>query len=341
MMKRSHGAALITVLVVVFIVMSIIANLTVTNFRVIRRLENRQLREQATSIAYSALDFGRAALGTSGATSNVDTLKDVWAQGLPKTKVLDDIYMSGNIVDEQSKFNINDLVTTSGQVNINVLNQFTSLLGYLNLPPSLAYNIAYYIASPQAQSEIMQQYTQGQPAYRPGGRPLVDLSELILVKGLTPLICQKLIQYVTAIPVTGLTLKNESAIESSNSTPQNPVNMGFGTKINANTAPAEVIAAKSGIPLPVAQRLISYRSTAPFQSQSDLTTFLQNNGVNTRQATPGQPNVLNLGGLGVSSSYFTIHVLVDDQDDQFRYVAFIYRQNRSGQWPQFLWQHPE
>ncbi len=342
-MKRQNGAALITVLVIVFIVMTIIANLTVSNFRMIRRLENRQISEQALTIAYSAIDFGRAALGTSGATSSADTLKDVWAHGLPKVMVLDDIYMSGFITDEQSKFNINDLVS-NGRVNPNVLNEFSQLLGYLNIPQSLAYNIAYYMASPQYQGQISQQYINGKPAYRPGGRPMIDISELILVKGITPQISQKLSEYVTAIPVTGLTLMNESAVESvPNNTPNNAT-FGYGTMINVNTAPAEVIAAKSGIPLPVAQRMISYRTATPFQSASDITKFLASNGVNTSNSTPvpgSQTQNLNIGGLNATSSYFTIHVIVDVRQDQFKWVAFVYRQNRSGQWPQILWQHPE
>jgi len=336
-MIKNRGAALITVMVIVFIVMTIIANLATTNFRMYKRLVNRQLREQSTTIAYSALDFGRAALATSGATSSVDTLKDVWAQGLPKTKVLDGIYMSGSVVDEQGKFNINDLVT-NGMVNQNVVNQFSLLLGYLNIPQSLAYNIAYYIAAPQFQSDIMSQYTMGKPAYSPAGRPFIDLSELILVKGVTQDITQKLVQYVTAIPVNGSTLQNESAIESAPSG-----GFGYGTIINVNTASAEVIAAKSGIPLPVAQRMISYRAAQPFMNTQAVTTFLSQNGVNTTisQPQPNSKNQLNLAGLGVSSSYFTVHAVVDDDDDEFRFVAFIFRQNRSGQWPQILWQHPE
>lgn len=337
MTKNNRGAALITVMVIVFIVMTIIASLATTNFRMYKRLVNRQLREQSTTIAYSALDFGRAALGTSGATSSFDSLQDVWAQGLPKTKVLDDIYMSGSVVDEQSKFNINDLVS-QGIVNPNVLNQFSLLLQYLNIPPSLAYNIAYYIAAPQYQGDIMSQYTMGKPAYSPAGRPFVDLSELILVKGVNQDIVQKLVKYVTAVPVNGSTLQNESSIESAPSS-----GFGYGTIVNVNTASAEVIAAKSGIPLPVAQRMISYRSAQPFNNTQAVTTFLSQNGVNTSssQPQPNSKNQLNLAGLGVSSSYFTIHAVVDDQGDEFRFVAFVFRQNRSGQWPQILWQHPE
>jgi type II secretory pathway component PulK len=122
-----------------------------------------------------------------------------------------------------------------------------------------------------------------------------------------------------------------------------PVPTGFGSVVNVNTASAEVIAAKGGIPLNVAQRMISYRNSQPFKTTQDITTFLTTNGVNTSSNNTPNKNgpTLNISGLGVSSSYFTIHAVVDDQADQFRWVGFVYRQNRSGQWPQILWQHPE
>ena len=341
--KKNTGAALITVLVIVVIVMVIVTNLTVTNYRMIKRLENRQLIEQASSISYSAIDFGRAGLATSGATASIDTLQDIWAQPFPKTKVLDDVYMSGYIVDEQSKFNINDLVM-NGTVNKNVLNQFSLLLGYLNLPQSLAYNIAFYMASPFNQSDIMMQYTNGKPAYRPGGRPLVDLSELILVKGMTPDIVQKLAQYATAIPVNGMGLSAESSESAATYTKPLNTSFGFGSPVNVNTAPAEVIAAKGGISLGIAQRMVSARLSQAFKTNQAVSTFLQQNGVNMNPVGAGSTQngmVLNVAGLGVNSTYFTVHVVIDNQQDQLRYVAYVFRQNRSGQWPQILWQHPE
>ncbi len=346
MKTRSSGAALITVLVIVFIVMTIIANLTVTNFRMIKRLENRQIAEQATTIAYSAIDFGRAALATSGATSAVDTLRDIWAHPLPQTEILPITYMSGSVVDELSKFNINDLVK-NGQINPNVLLQFTLLLSYINISQSLAYNIAYYMAAPALQSDIMQQYIMGKPPYRPAGRPLVDLSELILVKGMNHQILHKIIQYITAVPVNGSGLTNESMIQAMDPNrqrdPNQDKNMGMGMAVNTNTASAEVIAAKSGISLAIAQRIVSARSTKAFNTSQEIKDFLSQNGVDANSTTfPGSPKIkVNLSGLEVSSNYFTIHAVVDAQEDQFRWVAYVFRQNRSGQWPQILWQHPE
>ena len=183
--NKNSGAALITVLVIVFIVMSIITNITVRNYRVIRRLTNDKIMEQCYGILFAAVDFGRAGLATSAATSPTDALTDIWAQPIPKTKLLDDLYMSGYITDEQGKFNINDLVV-NGQINQEAVTQFSRLLSYINIPSAIAMSIAYYLASPINQTDIMMPYTNGNPAYRPAGKPLIDLSELLLIKGFQP-----------------------------------------------------------------------------------------------------------------------------------------------------------
>ena len=343
--KSSHGAALITVLIIVFIVMTIVTNLTVKNYRVIRRLTNQKVMDQCSGILQVAVDFGRAGLATTGSTSKIDTLNDLWAQPLPQTKIIDDIQMSGYLIDEQGKFNINDL-TANGQVNQTVLKQFTQLLVYLNIPSAIAPNIAYYMADPRYQGNIMSQYTSGNQPYRPSGKPLVDLSELMLVQGVQPEWVYKLSGYVSVIPqsINGL-LQNqqESGAESgisSTTTPPSPT--GTGTVlVNVNTATAEVIAAKSGIPLPTSQRMTTIRNSTPFQSQQDITNFLTSNGIMLSQSSSQGTTTVNPGTLTTQSNYFTVHAVVDKGDYEFKLVALLYRANRSGQWPQVLWQHPE
>ena len=342
-MKKNKGAALITVLIIVFIVMAIITNITVRNYRVIRRLTNQKVMEQCYGILFAAVDFGRAGLGTSAATAATDALTDIWAQPIPKTKIMDDIFMSGYIIDEQGKFNINDLVS-NGQVNQTVLNQFTQLLSSLNIPTSIAPAIALYMASPQYQSSIITQYTSGDPAYRPSGKPLVDLSELMLVKGMQPDWAYKLSQYVTAIPVsiTGLVAGESAAAAQQQQAATAKPPTGTGTiLVNVNTAPAEVIAAKSGIPLPIAQRMTTMRDNTVFKSQQDITSFLTSNGIILSQNSAQGSSTITPGTLTTSSNYFTIHAAVDKGDYEFKWVALVFRANRSGQWPQVLWQHPE
>lgn len=346
--NKTRGAALLTVLVIVFVVMAIITNLTVKNYRVIRRLINQNIQQQADVLLSFAVNFSRAALATTASTSSIDTANDIWAQPLPKTKAIGDFTFSGYILDEQGKFNINDLVV-NGNINPNVLQQFTQLLTYLNIPAGMASNIALYMASPQNEQAIATEYTGGNPAYRPAGKPLIDLSELMLVKGMQAAWLYKLSQYVTVIPqnINFLNLNNIESSESSPSTNPSSPNLAnnFGvTQVNVNTATAEVIAAKSGIPLQVAQRMTTSRNDTPFKSTQDITTFLSNNGIilsQNGQSTGGNQTQINTSTLTTQTSYFTVHAVVDDGDYQFTWVALLYRPNRSGQWPQILWQHPE
>lgn len=336
---NKKGVALITVLVIVFMIMAIITNITVENYRTIRSLTNQKIQEQAQSILEAATAFGRAGLATSAATSKIDTLQDIWAQPIPKSNVLDDIQMSGYITDEQGKFNINDLVA-NGYINQTVLKQFVVLLGYLNLPTSLGYSIAVYMAAPQNEGDVMNQYTMGTPAYRPGGRPLIDTSELILVKGMQANWVYKLAPYITAIP-QNVNFANESA-ESGQSLEPNNIPTGLGTiQINVNTASAEVISAKSGIPLPIAQRMITSRINTPFNNSNDITEFLTSNGVIFSQNNSQGSTNIQVSTLTSSSQYFTIHAIVDSGDYEFKLVSLVFRLNRSGQWPQILWQHSE
>lgn len=348
---NQKGAALITVLIIVFIVMAIITNMTIRNYRVIRRLTNQKVMEQSYAILATAVDFGRAGLATSGATSQQDALTDLWAQPLPKTTILEGMQMSGYIIDEQGKFNLNDLVT-NGVINPTVLTQFTTLCRYLNIPAILATNIALYIASPANETSIMSQYTSGSPAYRPAGRPLTDLAELLLVKGMNAKLLYKLSQYVTIIPqqVNYATMQTESSnTEESGPTPTPspspmPTTAPTGTgsiNVNINTASPEVIAAKSGIPLPIAQRIVTLRNVTPFKTQQDITSFLSSNGIIASQSgTNGTPSVVP-STLVTGSSYFTIHAIVNSGEYEFKWIALVYRANRSGPWPQILWQHPE
>ena len=56
------------------------------------------------------------------------------------------------------------------------------------------------------------------PSYRPAGRPLLDLSELILVKGMEASWLYKLNQYITAIPKNFNLDESKNNIESNNVT---------------------------------------------------------------------------------------------------------------------------
>lgn len=365
--SRKRGAALITVLVIVFIIMTIITNITYSNYRVIQRLTNQKIKEQSYATLITAVNFGRAGLATSGATSQIDTLSDLWAQPLPKTWITDTMQMGGHIEDEQGKFNINDLIV-NGNVNTPILEQFSALLSYLNIAPTIATSIALYMADPSNENTIMRQYTTDNPPSRPAGRPLIDISELLLVKGVSQDILTKLAPYITAIPVApGGQNNNSNESSTQNGNPANAANSNIpninsnpnqvsggansvgnaniagmnpnGTVlVNVNTASAEVIAARSGIPLSVAQTMVTARNVKPFTNSQDIQSFVTQSGIILQNANG--PSVL-LSVFSTQSSYFTIHATATSGDYEFKWIALVNRASRGAGWPTILWQHPE
>lgn len=326
-MNKSRGAALITVLVMVFLVMAMITNMMVKNYRVIRKLNNHKILTQAQYYLFFAIDFGRASLFTCGVTLEYDFNKDLCSQPLPKTEIANDFWISGYISDELSKFNINDLVT-NGKINKIVLEKFSNLLVYLKIPSSLAGAIALYMTSLAEQGDLKNQYTLDYPPYLPSGRPITDLSELALVKNIQTIWLYKLNNYITAIP------KNESDNNGNESE----------TLININSASAEVIASKTNLDLSTAQRIVAIRNSEPFKTTKDIAEFFRKNGIMTSRDKDKKNNYskeIDIDVLSTQSNYFTIHAVVDKDDYQFQWVAYVYRPSRKNEWPQILWQRPE
>ena len=87
--------------------------------------------------------------------------------------------------------------------------------------------------------------------------------------------------------------------------------------------------------------MTTMRDNTVFKSQQDITSFLTSNGIILSQNSAQGSSTITPGTLTTSSNYFTIHAAVDKGDYEFKWVALVFRANRSGQWPQVLWQHPE
>ncbi|MGR8919611.1 MAG: type II secretion system minor pseudopilin GspK, partial [Gammaproteobacteria bacterium] len=106
--------------------------------------------------------------------------------------------------------------------------------------------------------------------YRAANRPFGDVSELRLVRGVTPEIYAKLAPYVSALPAP--------------------------TRINLNLAPVEVLMALGpGVDRATAEILDEARTTQPFESVESFTRF---------PLLEGRP--LLAGGLDVATTWFAL-----------------------------------
>jgi general secretion pathway protein K len=135
-----------------------------------------------------------------------DSTTDLWAFPITKYAIGDGV-MTAQIEDERSKLNLNDLAT-AGDPNskkTKVL-RVKRLFALLQLNPDLVDAIVDWVDAddiPEAAGAESVYYQSLRPSYRAANAPLQTVRELRLVKGMTPEIVDKLLQYVTVYPQDG------------------------------------------------------------------------------------------------------------------------------------------
>lgn len=115
---------------------------------------------------------------------------------LPPIKV-DNMQITTTIDSELGKFNLNDLVYVGNQV------RFVSLVHALlpDVPQSQSIAIAQSITAWMMTGADDRYYLSLNPPYRSSQNEFTDISELKLIKGVTPQIYNTLKPYITALPM--------------------------------------------------------------------------------------------------------------------------------------------
>ena len=135
-----------------------------------------------------------------------DATTDLWAFPITKYAIGDGL-MTAQIEDERSKLNLNDLATAAdpNAKKTKVL-RVKRLFALLQLNPDLVDAIVDWVDAddiPEAAGAESVYYQALRPSYRAANAPLQTPGELRLIKGMTPEIVDKLLQYVTVYPHDG------------------------------------------------------------------------------------------------------------------------------------------
>ncbi len=227
---RQRGVALLTALLIVALAAVAAAAISRDQFLDLHRVQNLLYADQAYEHALGVEDWGRGVLlkdlqHDQSTNAQMDAPGEAWSVPLPSTAV-EGGSVQGRIEDMQGRFNLNNLVAvpaTQGDTTGLQLAYLQRLLLVLELDPALAQAIADWLDTdvdarfPGGAEDLT--YMRANPPYRSGNAPMGDISELLLVHGITPKIYARLAPYVTVLP--------------------NP------TPINVNTAPAPVLLALS------------------------------------------------------------------------------------------------
>ena len=197
---QQRGATLVVALVVVLLVVMLATRLGGTYLVLFRTVENQTAVQQARVYLRGAEVVAKEALLRDlQADSEVDSMLEFWAQ--PLAIPLPEGILSACLVDLQSRLNLNDLGTGAGENNGEyspAQKRFIRLLQALDLEEPLDSLAAVALAHavfdwrdtdyapryPGGAEEL--EYLRQTPPYRPANQAFASVTELNLIKGMTP-----------------------------------------------------------------------------------------------------------------------------------------------------------
>ncbi|MES3011516.1 MAG: type II secretion system minor pseudopilin GspK [Pseudomonadota bacterium] len=248
---QQRGAALLTAMLTVTLVASFAATALWQQFRSVEVERAERERVQATWILNGALDWARLILREDARSGGADSLSEPWAVPLAESRLssflaadrnntdddTSDIFLSGQIVDAQSRLNVANLLD-GGKPSQLGLQSFARLFQVLGLPEGelnlLANNFQLAMTS-----------TGGG-----GNAPLRPLrTDQLIWLGIAPETLARLKPFIVLLP--------------------------SNTPVNLNTAGVEVVyACIPSISMAEARKLVEQRTKTPFRSLSEVGIFM-------------------------------------------------------------------
>lgn len=219
--SAQRGVALITILIMVALVTILAASIAKQQQYTADATQAFLSQNQALLYAESAESFfAELLLDDAKNAGGVDHLNENWAKPMP-TYPVDDGFVTGQIIDENARFNVNNLLNEQGEVDEAAKTAFMNILQYVNLPEQQVESVIDWIDGDDETIGAMgaeQNYYRGiAGGYLPTNKPMYQIEELKLVRGFEGENFYRIQPYLTALPT--------------------------GTKLNVNTASALVLAA--------------------------------------------------------------------------------------------------
>jgi general secretion pathway protein K len=256
-------------------VASIVAyNLAWDNALDVRRTMVLLNHDQAVQVALGAESWVAGILHQDLEDSQTDHLGEIWASELPGLPI-EGGELFGSVEDLQGRFNINNLIDETGEVNAESLERFRRLLVALELDPRFAGIAADWLDAnldaefPDGAEDSI--YTGMTPPYRSANQPLTSVSELAALDGMDKATFDALAPHITALPGR--------------------------TDINVNTAtPAVLQSLDDNMSVTAVETLLAERENGGF---TDIPTAF---------SSLVTPDVLN--SLDEATNYFQLRVVV-------------------------------
>ena len=278
------GAAVVMAMLVVAIAAIMVTGAFHRQSVMARTLENTMAASQVHWLMAGAVDWVRVILREDARASATDHLAEPWAVPLAQTRLNDDeqdpAWLSGMIEDGESRINLRNLAGAKDPVasEVAVLARLLAIVGENEK-----------LADPIAQV-VQMAFSTGESSASGAWALPATIDDLEFADPRIRAAIDKLRPYVTVLPVP--------------------------TPVNANTAPAEVLAARfQDLSLADARRLVSSRDRAAFKDVADVTSRL-GDVVMTVEA----------GKVVVASHFFVLEGLVEFRRARLHQKALLKRE---------------
>jgi general secretion pathway protein K len=242
--QRSRGAALLIAMALLTLVSTLAASMVWQQHRAVQVEAAERSRTQSAWILNGALDWARLILREDARSGGPTALSEPWATPLAEARLSTflaadkdnnteggpDAFLSGSIVDLQSRYNLRNLVE-GNQIGEKEIATLQKLCEAANAPTDTATRIAEGLRAAWAGGDAVSGATILPP------RTVMQLQWF----GIDPAVLERLQAYVVLLPVR--------------------------TTVNLNTADVEVIVAVSpGLDTGAAQALVQTRQRAAFKT---------------------------------------------------------------------------
>ena len=237
--------------------------------------------------------FSELLIQDSDNGGNIDHLQENWAKPMPAFPV-EDGFISGRLLDESGKFNLNNLLKADGSVDDSARRWFEKLLQRVGLPAELSQAVIDWQDADDETTGAMgaeSNYYQGlDPSYLASNTRFHQVEELKLVRGFEGKNYDLIAPYVTALPEA--------------------------TKINMNTAAPLLLASidpKLDVKTLEQELKAKQAELAYFNSVEDLWKLNAFSGIEPQNKTDAA------AWLDSKSNYFTaqIEVVLSERKRQF------------------------
>ncbi|WP_320825883.1 type II secretion system minor pseudopilin GspK [Reinekea sp.] len=276
MIRQQNGFVLIQVMLVFAILIVVAAKLQYEQRIQIDRTAQSLFLSQAQTYAESAEAIAKVGLMLDLRSSQTDHLYEVWntSEGLFP---IDDGLIQLELNDLEGRFNVNWLTAESGYRE-SAQQSLSRLLTILGSKPEIADELFQWFDS---DSGIDYLYADELPSYAPAYRAMGDISELLLLKSVDYAEFNNIAPYLSALPAD--------------------------TKLNINTAPAEIIQSIAVyIDESSAQQVVVNRGETGFTSLSDF--------LNAEVFKQNEDSSVLLAQLSVTSNWFELYTAVTLQE---------------------------